>query len=160
MATKKAGKKKTGARKSGAGAAGQHFDATGRIVATRAEAMAPVRLAAAAAATAVAKACLRLYNGPGVAWNINITFDPNTMKTLGGTITGTICGSGQWTVAAGGTLSPSLNIKASRPAGGGCATQVNIIGNFQNPPSWKGTYGFNGSNNMFKHTTLYCCGPC
>lgn len=102
-------------------------------------------------------ACLELHNGPGVTWNITVTFDPNSIPftVTGGTIKGTICGSPNWQVT-GGFLRPTLKITAKQtPPVGNCASTVTIVGNFQGPPSYKGTYGFNGSSTMFNHTTLF-----
>ena len=102
-------------------------------------------------------ACLELHNGPGVTWNITVNFDPNSIPftITGGTIKGTICGSPKWQVT-GGFLRPTLQITAKQtPPVAGCASTVTIVGNFQNPPSYKGTYGFNGSSTMFSHTTLF-----
>ena len=45
-------------------------DATGRLI-THAEAK-------ALSPTAQAEACLTLYNGPAVKWQISVTFNPNT----------------------------------------------------------------------------------
>lgn len=102
-------------------------------------------------------ACLELHNGPGVTWNITVTFDPNSIPftITGGSIKGTICGSPNWRVT-GGFLRPTLRITAQQtPPVGGCAGTVTIVGNFQDPPSYKGTYGFNGSSTSFNHTTLF-----
>ena len=102
-------------------------------------------------------ACLELHNGPGVTWNITVTFDPNSaaFTVTGGSIKGTICGSPNWKVT-GGFLRPTLKITAQQtPPAGPCASSVTIVGNYQNPPSYKGTYGFNGSSTMFSHTTLF-----
>lgn len=130
------------------------FDAQGKRL-TAAEA------SALAAAVATAKACLTLYNGPTVTWQINITFDPNNLAITGGSIKGTICDSPDWTVTSGSMAGGALVLHATRTGGGGaCSTTVTIVGTFQSPPSYKGTYGFNGSSTQFSHTTLYCCGTC
>jgi hypothetical protein len=109
----------------------------------------------APASGATAKACLTLYNGPGVTWLIDITFDPNTLQITGGSIKGTICGS-PWSVTGGNLLNGALVIHATR----GSAAQVTILGVFQSPPSYKGTYGFDAIGTGWTHTTLYCCGAC
>lgn len=155
---------------------GQQFDADGAVVPGE-ESASPQRKAAAqrpqydaqgkklepgdavpkaAFKGAATTACLQLHNGSGVTWNITVTFDPNTypFNITGGSIKGTICNSPNWKVT-GGSMGPTLTIKATQPAAGGCATSVTIVGNFQNPPSYRGTYGFNGASTTFKHTTLF-----
>jgi hypothetical protein len=117
---------------------------------------------ALAAAAASANACLTLYNGPGLTWKIDVTFNPNTypFAITGGTIKGNICGSPNW-VVTGGSMGPNLLINAKRTGGGGsCASTVTIVGHFQDPPSYAGTYGFDGVSTSFSHTSLYCCGTC
>jgi hypothetical protein len=114
-----------------------------------------------AAASAQATACLTLYNGPTVKWQISVTFNPNSYPFVitGGTIKGTICGSPKG-VVTGGSIGPNLLIDGNLDGGGGCASTVTIVGHYQNPSSYAGTYGFNGASTTFSHTTLYCCGPC
>jgi len=109
---------------------------------------------AKAAAAVVAHACLQLYNGPGVLWNIDVTFDPNVYPyhLTGGSIKGTICGSPNVTVT-GGTLGSSLKVTATLPSG--CATPVNIVGTANVPNGYAGTYGFFGSSTGFSHHTLF-----
>jgi len=113
------------------------------------------------AITAEAAACLTLYNGPSVKWQINITFNPNSYPFVitGGTITGGICGSPKG-VVTGGSMGPTLVVHGNLNGGGSCASTVTIVGNYQNPASYAGTYGFDGSSTGFPHTTLYCCGAC
>src|ERR1700739_5175565 len=129
-------------------------DATGRVI-TAEEAL------KLTSTTARASACLTLYNGPGVKWRINVTFNPNTYPFLitGGSINGTICGSPKG-VVTGGIRGPTLLINGNLNGGASCATTVTIVGNYQNPSSYAGTYGFDGSSTEFSHTRLYCCGPC
>lgn len=114
-----------------------------------------------AAATAQASACFTLYNGPSLKWQINITFNPNSYPFVitGGTITGNICGSPKG-VVTGGSFGPTLTIQGDLNGGPTCANTVTIVGHFEEPAGYAGTYGFNGSSNQFPHTTLYCCGPC
>jgi hypothetical protein len=117
---------------------------------------------AAAPVTPNARACLELHNGPSVTWNIDVTFNANTYPyaITGGTIKGTICGSPNW-VVTGGSMGSNLIINAKRTGGASsCANTVSIVGSFRNPPSYAGTYGFDGSSTSFPHTTLYCCGAC
>jgi len=113
-----------------------------------------------AAATALASACLTLYNGPSVKWEISVTFNPNTYPFVitGGTMKGTICGSPKG-IVTGGSMGPTLEIHGNLESAG-CASTVTIVGHYQNPASYAGTYGFDGSSTEFPHTTLYCCGPC
>ena len=114
-----------------------------------------------AVATAHAAACFTLYNGPTVKWQISVTFNPNTYPFVitGGTIKGTICGSPKG-VVTGGSFGPNLVIHGTLDGGAGCAATVTIVGHYQDPSSYAGTYGFDGSSTEFSHTTLYCCGPC
>ena len=132
----------------------KRHDATGKLI-TAEEA---VKLTATAAH---ASACLTLYNGPSVKWQISVTFNPNTYPFVitGGTIKGTICGSPKG-VVTGGSMGPQLLIHGNLDGGPGCAATVTIVGHYQNPSSYAGTYGFDGSATEFPHTTLYCCGPC
>jgi hypothetical protein len=130
------------------------FDPQGRrISAEEARALAP---------TGVAKACLELHNGATVTWKIDVTYNPNSypFTITGGSIKGTICGSPNW-VVTGGSMGPNLTITAKRTGGGGgCANTVTIVGHYQNPPSYAGTYGFDGASTSFAHTSVYCCGVC
>lgn len=129
-------------------------DALGKIIPEK-EALAAVAL------SAQATACLTLYNGPQVKWQINVTFNPNSYPFIitGGTIKGSICGTPHGTIT-GGSLGPNLVIHGNLNGGGSCATTVTIVGHYQDPSSYAGTYGFNGSSTSFPHTSLYCCGPC
>jgi hypothetical protein len=122
---------------------------------------ADAKAAAAAATTAAAKACLELYNGPAVDFKINITYNPNSYPFVitGGTISGTICGSPNW-VVTGGSMGPTLTVTGKRTGGGSCADTITVVGHYQNPPSYAGTYGFDGASTSFPHTTTFCCGAC
>jgi hypothetical protein len=116
----------------------------------------------AAAPTAIAKACLELHNGPAADFKIDVTYNPNSypFTILSGTIKGTICGSPNW-VVTGGSMGPTLTVNGQRTGGGGsCANTITIVGHYQNPPSYAGTYGFDGASTSFPHTTTYCCGAC
>jgi hypothetical protein len=108
---------------------------------------------AAVPALAPAHACLQLHNGVAI-FNFDVIFDPNVTNfpITGGTITGNICNAPQWKVT-GGKLGPNLTITATRPAGGSCATQLTVAGNFANPSSYTGTYGFPGAG--FQQHTLF-----
>jgi hypothetical protein len=100
-----------------------------------------------------AHACLQLHNG-GAVFNFNVTFNPNVANfpITGGTITGNLCNASQWQVT-GGHLGPNLAITATRPAGQNCSTQLTVAGNFANPSSYAGTYGFPGTG--FQQHTLF-----
>ncbi len=127
----------------------RHFDAQGTPVKSRQEA-----LVTAAATGSTNTACLELRNG-NAQFFIEVTFDPNTTPFLitGGTITGNICGA-PWEVT-GGSMGSSLRIEARRQGSGQCADTITILGDYQVPPSWSGTYGFNSSGIGFTHNTLF-----
>lgn len=126
-------------------AAGGQPDAGGNI-------HAPGAAALALPQASPAHACLQLHNS--LIFNFDVTFDPNVTNfpISGGTITGGLCDASQWHVT-GGHLGPSLLITATRPAGGNCATQLTVTGNFANPSSYTGTYGFPGTG--FQQHTLF-----
>jgi hypothetical protein len=112
--------------------------------------------AAAALATSVspATACLQLHLGSTVFnFNVNINADVYPYAITGGTITGSIC-QAPWSVT-GGSLGNALTITGQRTPVAGCANTVHVVGNFNNPSSYIGTYGFNGSSNQFDHHTLF-----
>jgi hypothetical protein len=100
-------------------------------------------------------ACLQLHLG-GVVFNFNVMLNPNAypFPISGGTITGSICGA-PWTVT-GGSLGSALHITGHKnPPVGGCASTINVVGNYNAPSAYIGTYGFNGSSTMFSHHTLF-----
>jgi hypothetical protein len=131
----------------------EFFDPSGSPVESREAALAAVEPQAAAKT-----ACIELHNGV-VTFTINVNFDPNTYPFLvtGGTITAGICGA-PWALT-GGSLGNSLRIEATRQGTGSCANTIIILGETlggaQNPPSWRGTYGFDGASTSFQHTTLF-----
>ena len=127
-------------------AAGQP-DAAGNIAAPGA---APV---VAAPPPPPVHACLQLHNGNAV-FNFNVVINPNVtgFPITGGKITGTLCQAGQWNVT-GGHLGPNLAITATRASGNSCATQLTVAGNYANPSSYTGTYGFPGTG--FQQHTLF-----
>jgi hypothetical protein len=129
-----------------------HFDAQGNPVADHAAQEEAVKAAVVGTATA----CFELHNGAGVVWEIQVTINPNTypFHVLAGTIKGTICGSPAWAVTSG-SFGTTLVLEAFHTGGGSCASRVDIVGNFQTPSSYAGTYGFNGSRTTFPHTTLF-----
>jgi len=87
-------------------------DAAGKLVT-------PEEALKLAVPTASASACLTLYNGPSVKWQISVTFNPNTYPFFitGGSIKGTICGSPKG-VVTGGTIGPNLLIHGNLDGGG------------------------------------------
>jgi hypothetical protein len=99
-------------------------------------------------------ACLELHNGT-VTFVIEVAINPNTYPFVvtGGEISSGICGA-PWEVTAG-YLGSSLRLDAKRKGSGSCADTITIVGEDQGPPSWRGTYGFNGASSWFKHTTLF-----
>lgn len=130
----------------GAVSAQQRPDSNGRV---GAEAAAPL-----ATSASPATACLQLHLGSTVFnFNVNINADVYPYPITGGTITGSIC-QAPWTVT-GGSLGNALTIKGQRTPVSGCATSISVVGNFNNPSSYIGTYGFDGSSTMFDHHTLF-----
>ncbi|MFE7629033.1 hypothetical protein [Kocuria sp. NPDC057446] len=100
------------------------------------------------------QACLEVHNG-AATFVIQVDFTPNTypFSITGGTITSGICGA-PWTVT-GGVMGSDLRLSAKRTGSGTCADTLIVVGEYQNPPSWRGTYGFNGAASSFRHTTLF-----
>jgi hypothetical protein len=103
---------------------------------------------------ATSTACLQLYIDTAV-FNFNVTLDPDVYPytITGGTITGSICGA-PWTVT-GGSLGTNLSIKGQRAPVPSCSSTISVIGKFDVPDSYIGTYGFDGSSNSFNHHTLF-----
>jgi hypothetical protein len=161
---------------------GQSFDATGRRADehTRARrsdpmgrrvgredadatAQAAARAAVAAedAAAAVTQpltestAHLQLRNG-GVTFDIEVTvlLETSPFQIVGGTIKSGICGA-PWSVTGGSSMGSSLRLDGSRMGSDSCVDTITVVGEFENPSSWRGTYGFDGSSDMFGHTTLF-----
>lgn len=129
------------------GAGQRNLNAEGAEVST-------FELAAAAPQTGVSTACLELRNGV-VSFVIEVNVDPNTYPFVvsGGTIKSGICGA-PWNVT-GGFLGTNLRLDATRQGSGSCANTIIIVGEWQDPSSWRGTYGFDGQSSSFKHTTLF-----
>lgn len=100
------------------------------------------------------QACLELHNGP-VTFVVEVDFTPNTYPYVitGGTVKSGVCGA-PWTVT-GGVMGSDLRLTARRTGTGNCADTLTVVGEYQNPPSWRGTYGFNGAASSFRHTTLF-----
>ncbi|MFD4634441.1 hypothetical protein ACFVYR_34725 [Streptomyces sp. NPDC058284] len=127
----------------------------GAEVKTRDEAFAaPVADVSAEALSADCK--LTLHNGT-VTFAIEVRYNPNTYPHVvtGGRITSGICGA-PWDIT-GGSIGETIRLDAKRSGQGACASTITIVGEFQNPPAYRGTYGFDGASSSFKHTTRYEC---
>jgi hypothetical protein len=48
-----------------------------------------------------------------------------------------------------------LRLEAARGGEGQCADTIIGVGDFAAPGAYRGTYGFNGTSNSFRHTTFY-----
>ncbi|MEW9551915.1 hypothetical protein [Nonomuraea sp. NPDC050783] len=48
-----------------------------------------------------------------------------------------------------------IAVDATRKGQGGCADAVTVVGEQQDPLSWRGTYGFDGTASSFRHTTIF-----
>ncbi|MFE0103121.1 hypothetical protein [Streptomyces sp. NPDC059009] len=127
----------------------------GAEVKTRDEAFATQAVEVSAEAVQT-DAKLTLHNG-AVTFEMTVKYNPNTYPFVitGGQITSGICGA-PWDIT-GGSLGNSLRIDAKRAGQGSCANTITIVGQFQNPPSYRGTYGFDGQSSSFNHTTRYQC---
>lgn len=127
-------------------------NAQGAEVKTRDEAFAPRAEVSPEAVAATAR--LELHNGATVTWELEVRYNPNTYPYVvtGGQITGTISGP-PWNIT-GGFMGESVRLDATRHDN---TATVTIVGEFQNPPAYRGTYGFNGATSSFKHTTVYHC---
>jgi hypothetical protein len=127
-------------------------NAQGAEVKTRDEAFAAQQEVSPEAVAATAR--LELHNGATVTWELEVRYNPNTHPyvVLGGQITGTIAGP-PWNIT-GGFIGDTLRLDAKRHDG---TATVTIVGEYQNPPAYRGTYGFNGATSSFKHTTVYHC---
>jgi hypothetical protein len=131
-------------------AAPSHVDSFGNVVSPGA---APLALPPPALATA----CLQLHF-QNALFNFNLTINPNTTPytIVSGTVSGNLCQASTWHVTPGGSLGNALHIDAVRPPSGSCANKLTVVGNAIFPPSYQGSYGFNGSSNMFQpHHTLF-----
>ncbi|WP_329278530.1 hypothetical protein [Streptomyces sp. NBC_01451] len=144
-------------KKKGASTPEHRFhNAQGAEVKTRDEAFAAETGVSPEALATSAK--LELHNGAAVTWQLEVKYNPNTYPyvVVGGRITGTICGS-TWNIT-GGFMGQTIRLDATNASSGGsCAATLTLIGEYQNPPAYRGTYGFNGATSSFKHTTIYHC---
>jgi hypothetical protein len=137
------------------GAEHHFFNPQGAEVKTRDEAFAlPTQDVSAEALQTRCK--LELHNG-AVTFGIEVKYNPNTYPHVvtGGQITSGICGA-PWDVT-GGVIGEQIRLDAKRAGQGGCASTITIVGEYQNPPAYRGTYGFDGASSSFKHTTRYEC---
>lgn len=100
-------------------------------------------------------ACFQLNNGSSTFF-INATLNVNAYPytIIGGSISGTICDSPNWTLT-GGTVGSDITINGSHVGTATCASTVAIVAPFGPPAGYAGTYGFNGANNSFSHRTLF-----
>ncbi|MFI0978982.1 hypothetical protein ACH4SP_18515 [Streptomyces sp. NPDC021093] len=130
----------------------RYLNPQGAEVKTRDEAFATLQDVSAEAVAVTAK--LQLNNG-ATTFEMEIRFNPNTSPFVvtGGRITAGICGA-PWDIT-GGSIGNQLRLDAKRAGQGSCANTITIVGQYQNPPSYRGTYGFDGSSSSFNHTTLY-----
>lgn len=130
------------------------FDAKGGAAPTKQAALAIIP----GAAPQTRRAYFELhYSGGGVIFEIEVLFNPTSypFQITGGTIKGSICNSPTW-VVTGGSIGPSLQINGSNVCPSpNCASSITVVGKCQCTPSYIGTYGFNGSSNMFQHSTLF-----
>jgi hypothetical protein len=131
----------------------RYLNAQGAEVKTRDEAFATLQQTAGAEAVAIT-ARLQLNNG-ATTFEMQVQINPNTYPFVvtGGQITSGICGA-PWNIT-GGSIGNQLRLDARRAGQGSCANTITIVGQYQNPPSYRGTYGFDGSSSSFNHTTIY-----
>lgn len=90
-----------------------------------------------------------------VTFEIEAQINPNTypFSLTGGQITSGICGA-PWNIT-GGFFGEDLFLQASRAGEGSCAETITVVGEFVRPGAYRGTYGFDGTSNSFRHTTIY-----
>ncbi len=108
------------------------------------------------------KARFELYHetAQDFKWAIDVEFDPRVYpyKILGGSISGSICGSPNWEVT-GGSFGAGLVIKAknTKPQPN-CSEFVAITGSATSPSTYGGTYYFSqegiAENPQNRHNTL------
>lgn len=143
-------------KKKAQGRSSEHrfFNPQGAEVKTRDEAFAAPREVSPEALATEAK--LELHAG-SVTFAIQVKYNPNTYPHVvtGGQITSGICGA-PWDIT-GGVIGQQMRLDAKRAGQGSCANTITIVGEYQNPPAYRGTYGFDGSSSSFKHTTKYEC---
>jgi len=127
----------------------------GAEVKTRDEAFAAPM--AEVSAEALSTECKLTLHSGAVTFVIEVKYNPNTYPhvVMGGQITSGICGA-PWDIT-GGTIGETIRLDAKRAGQGSCANTITIVGEYQNPPAYRGTYGFDGATSSFKHTTRYEC---
>ncbi|MEU7580701.1 hypothetical protein AB0B50_24210 [Streptomyces sp. NPDC041068] len=127
----------------------------GAEVKTRDEAFASPM--AEVSAEALSTDCKLTLHAGAVTFAIEVKYNPNTYPHVvtGGQITSGICGA-PWDIT-GGFIGDTMRLDAKRAGQGSCANTITIVGEYQNPPAYRGTYGFDGATSSFKHTTRYEC---
>ncbi|MEW2086833.1 hypothetical protein [Streptomyces sp. NPDC005283] len=95
--------------------------------------------------------------GGRITFAVEVTYNPNRYRHMvtGGRITSGIRGA-PWDIT-GGTIGDQLRLDAKRAGQDSCTGTITIVGEYQNPPAYRGTYGFEGATSSFKHTTRYGC---
>ncbi|GAA2081729.1 hypothetical protein GCM10009801_40940 [Streptomyces albiaxialis] len=144
----------TAAKKKGQGSEHRYINPQGAEVKTRDEAFASAMEATPEALETSSK--LELHNGT-VTFAIEVKYNPNTYPHVvtGGQITSGICGA-PWDIT-GGLIGQQIRLDAKRTGQGSCANTLTIVGEYQNPPAYRGTYGFDGAASSFRHTTKFAC---
>jgi len=149
----------TQARKSSKAQSGQQerrfVNPMGAEVKTRDEAYAADQASQEVTAEALQTgAKLQLHNG-ATTFELEVRYNPNTYPFVitGGRIVSGICGA-PWEIT-GGSMGQQLRLTAKRTSQTPCAATITILGEYQNPPSYRGTYGFDGASTTFRHTTRY-----
>ncbi|MFI6643573.1 hypothetical protein [Streptomyces sp. NPDC050504] len=134
----------------------RYLNPQGAEVKTRDEAFAAAQQLDVTAEAVQTEAKLTLHNGT-TTFEMVVKYNPNTYPHVvtGGQITSGICGA-PWDIT-GGFLGEQIRLDAKRAGQGSCANTITIVGEFQNPPAYRGTYGFDGAASSFKHTTRYEC---
>ncbi|MEU6823004.1 hypothetical protein ABZ921_20435 [Streptomyces atriruber] len=127
----------------------------GAEVKTRDEAFAAPQ--AEVSAEALSTECKLTLHSGAVTFVLEVKYNPNTYPHVvtGGQITSGICGA-PWDIT-GGAIGETIRLDAKRAGQGSCANTITIVGEYQNPPAYRGTYGFDGATSSFKHTTRYEC---
>jgi hypothetical protein len=126
----------------------------GAEVKTREEAFATGTAQDVSAEALTTPAKLQLHNG-ATTFEIELRYNPNTYPFVitGGRIVSGICGA-PWEIT-GGSLGRQLRLEARRTGQAPCAARITVLGEYQDPPSYRGTYGFDGASSTFRHTTTY-----
>ncbi|MEV6511448.1 hypothetical protein [Streptomyces sp. NPDC051642] len=141
-------------QKSQPGSEHRFHNPQGAEVKTRDEAFASEQDLSAEAVSASAR--LELHNG-SMTFAIEVKYNPGTYPHVvtGGRITSGISGA-PWDIT-GGFMGETIRLDAKRTGQGSHAHAMTLVGEFQNPPAYRGTYGFDGDSSSFRHTTSYHC---